>query len=450
MTDQVHDSEQPQAFDVALEKLPELVELLAKYGRKCESHSIPNPPRILRTEPFDRLWVKKGDSIIAGPFDSEVPMEWKDYSVHVVPMERVFLVGLRPVLSGWDFVATLEHLPSVTSDDGTVTNGGTILRTRPGVSELPERFRTATPDDCDHCNKRRKRNDTYVVHNVSTGEYAQVGSSCLQYFVANANPEAWMIAFAFEKDLHQALGGWGDGHSEFGVHIITFLAAVCSHLAKSGFYSKKMARADADRGRQARCPTGSLAWGDVTTDDPRDANEVLTRIRPYRDRAAEALEWMRNWDEESDYAHSVRTYANRKYVSRRGIGYLAAAMHGWLRSQDIDLRGPRLTPTCNEYLPGVSQGDKLVSLTLTIVDIGSPSSYGSCKVRMLDEGGRLVIWWASNPSAFGSDLQNPGTKVTVDATVKALGEWQGYRETVLTHVKPHVDKPVRKTRKNKV
>lgn len=445
MTDQIHDPELPQAFDVALERLPDLVELLAKYVRKCELHNLPNPPRILRTESFDRLWVKKGDSLIAGPFDNEVPAEWKDYRVHVVAMERVYLVGLRPVLSGWDFVATLEHLPDVTSDDGTVTKGGTVLRTRPGVSELPERFRTASPDDCDHCKLRRKRNDTYVVLNVSTGEYAQVGSSCLQFFVADANPDAWMIAFAFEKDLHRALGGWGDGRGEFGVDTVTFLAAVCSHLAKSGFYSKKMAMADYERGRDSRTPTGSLAWSDLMLDDPEEVNAVLTKILPHRGRAAEALEWMRNWTEESEYAHNVRTYASRKYVSHRSIGYLAAAMYGWLRDQGIDLRGPRLSPTCNEHMPGVAPKDKLVALVVTIVDVGSPSSFGSCKVRMLDDGGRLVIWWASDPTSLGPT--DAGTKVTVDATVKALGEWQGHRETVLTRVRIHVPKPAKKARK---
>lgn len=64
-----------------------------------------------------------------------------------------------PKAEGWGFVAALTHVDDV----------GTVLRVVPGAQveegEL-KRFRNASPDNCEHCHMKRKRNDTFILRRL--------------------------------------------------------------------------------------------------------------------------------------------------------------------------------------------------------------------------------------------------------------------------------------------
>lgn len=64
-----------------------------------------------------------------------------------------------PKANGWEFVGALTHVEGV----------GTVLRVVPGANvaegELA-RYREASPDNCDHCNAKRRRLDTFILRKV--------------------------------------------------------------------------------------------------------------------------------------------------------------------------------------------------------------------------------------------------------------------------------------------
>lgn len=73
--------------------------------------------------------------------------------------EVVLLAPKAPKVEGWEFVAALTHVEGV----------GAVLRVVPGA-EVAEgelaRFRTASPENCDHCHQKRRRTDTFIVRKV--------------------------------------------------------------------------------------------------------------------------------------------------------------------------------------------------------------------------------------------------------------------------------------------
>ena len=71
---------------------------------------------------------------------------------------------------GWVFAGTIEH-----------TKAGNILRSVSDEYKIPERYHDAKPY-CEHCNTKRYRKDTYVVYNEETGEFKQLGKSCLKEY----------------------------------------------------------------------------------------------------------------------------------------------------------------------------------------------------------------------------------------------------------------------------
>lgn len=72
--------------------------------------------------------------------------------------EVTLVAPKAPKVDGWEFVAGLTHIDGV----------GTVLRVVPGAQvaegELA-RFRTAEAN-CEHCNTKRHRNDTFIVRRV--------------------------------------------------------------------------------------------------------------------------------------------------------------------------------------------------------------------------------------------------------------------------------------------
>lgn len=80
-------------------------------------------------------------------------------------------------VNGWRFVATVEH-----------TEAGNIIRAFDNTVEIPERYRTSEAV-CEHCNSKRRRKDTYLIVNES-GEFKQVGKSCLKDFTNGLTAEA--------------------------------------------------------------------------------------------------------------------------------------------------------------------------------------------------------------------------------------------------------------------
>jgi hypothetical protein len=112
--------------------------------------------------------VKKGYdvkpvTISVGPLFSEKQQVYQE-GLPPKEIDRVFanvelLSPEPPQVKGWQFVAALTHVEDV----------GTVLRVCPGAKieegELKQ-FRNASPE-CQHCNTKRKRNDTFIIKKIS-------------------------------------------------------------------------------------------------------------------------------------------------------------------------------------------------------------------------------------------------------------------------------------------
>lgn len=88
-----------------------------------------------------------------------------------VKCTEVFVEG-HYIINGWQFVGTIEF-----------TTLGNIIRLADSSFEgkVPLKY-LHTESICEHCGKIRNRKDTYLIYNAETGEFKQVGSSCLLDF----------------------------------------------------------------------------------------------------------------------------------------------------------------------------------------------------------------------------------------------------------------------------
>jgi hypothetical protein len=204
--------------------------------------------------------------------------------VAFVPMT---LTGDRPIVAGWEFAATVQHL-----------DGANVLRRTPAFAgddkEVPETFRTRGPV-CDHCESKRMRRDTYLLVSEA-GEWKQVGSSCLVDFLGHADPHqlaayAELLASALtlcEGAGDDEEGGWGFGGGGPRVFaVLEFLAHAAAEIREGGWTPKSAV---------PNCPSQSTA--EMTLDriaPTRAAKEQNPRDRSVNESdravAAATLEW---------------------------------------------------------------------------------------------------------------------------------------------------------------
>jgi len=92
-----------------------------------------------------------------GPLFSEKNPKGADLPDRVYSI--VTVTAEVPKAGEYEFVAALTHVDGV----------GTVLRVVPGANvaegELA-RYREASPDNCDHCNAKRQRKDTFILRRV--------------------------------------------------------------------------------------------------------------------------------------------------------------------------------------------------------------------------------------------------------------------------------------------
>lgn len=222
-------------------KVPEgnMLELrakLEKLGRKAARLGLP-PITMAEVGTDEVPYIVRGDSRRkASPADMAAAKPGELVYFRFVTVQ---VTGTTPRLAGWEFVATLQHL---TDGEGVAMN---MLRTVPGFNgQLPEKYRTASPENCDHCQKAIKtRKETFIVRSED-GTWKQVGRNCTQDFLGGKDPQK--VAAALEMwlsvgDTVDSFGeGMGGGEYRFGIE--EFLAVTAAMVRVDGWLSRSRAR----------------------------------------------------------------------------------------------------------------------------------------------------------------------------------------------------------------
>lgn len=224
---------------------------------------------------------------------------------------ETFIDAEVPVLNGWTFCARIDHSNDI----------GNVIRTVPNLSgALPGRFRTAAAD-CQHCNVKRLRRDTFVVRNDETGEFKQIGSTCLVDFFGHdpmaAAKMAEYLGYAAEIGRASMERGEAALADRRWINLEEYLVHTASVVREFGWVSAKAAREN---------PTTLRATRDRAFCSMAEHNDVVLGAED-RALADAALAWARGLEDQevkSDFVHNVLVIANAVYIEERSMGIAAA------------------------------------------------------------------------------------------------------------------------------
>lgn len=352
---------------------------------------------------------------IVGATHEEQNCPFRVHQIVVVQLES------QPIqLMGWEFLAR------------QVREGGTVvLNVVPGSEgQVPAWARETSPDRCDHCMMVRRRNDTFLVRNVETGQVMQVGSTCLRDFLGH-DPQR--IARLLETlgrmttRLEGCLGGYGA--EPYGVSLRDFLAQTAAQIRETGWVSRTSARANGGTA------TADLAWNAFTGDRPawiggrRSPNRFPTPQEQDFEQADNAIIWARECDpSDNDYIANIRSIAEAGWVTFRLAGYAgsipAASQRDAVRAQErqqAEEDGQDL-----EYVGIVDQRQEFALSVMTVRQI--ETAYGTSTLyKFRDENGNHLTTFASTPLPAVAERD----VVRLKGTVKKHAKYQGVRETTL-------------------
>jgi hypothetical protein len=341
-----------------------------------------------------------------------------------IEQTEVEIVGEGPKIEGWKFVGTLDHytLP-----------GKVLVNAVPGETVPPQYFEI--PADCDHCNKIRRRIETFVLEGVdeNEGEFKMVGRNCLRDFFGH-DPQAvarWLTRLiTFVGSLEDEDEGWGSGGGgryETYFDAVKALSNTIACIRSFGW----VARSNAD---EENIPTVSHVF--YIMSPPYNAKEreqkrlFMQRVK-FEDtdtaEAEEAIAWLKTQEGNNEYMHNLKLLEDQEAVPSKMMGYWCSLAAAYQREQDRLERAKR-TKKLNEYYGEIKDR---IELEVKCVGINYIDSYYGtvCIHRMLSAEGHTLIWFANADAKM-----KKGGQYKMRATVKKHEEYKDWKQTQVSRL----------------
>lgn len=354
---------------------------------------------------------RKSVKLIGKPITIKVAgTSFKKTEEGVIKIFEVELEAERPRIKGFTFVATIDH----------ANEAGNIVRTVPNTGyTIPRSYRSVKPV-CDHCRINRFRRDTFVVCEDATGEFKQVGSTCLQDFFGH--DPAKIARYAELLGIADECGNGAEEYNGVGdnryISTHKFLTYVAAAVRLFGFISRAAAR-DNDS-----TSTSEFALREMyETQEKR--REIKVILDEDREMASKVMEYAANLDGDlSDYLYNLKVACSSPYCEQRTLGIIASAISAYQRSKPVT--------ECQKTSNYVGKVSDKVEFDCEVINASSfETSFGMSHMYVFrDEHGNMLIWYASTKQKI-----ERAQKVHVIGSVKKHSEYQGVKQTVLTRCK---------------
>lgn len=219
-----------------------------------------------------------------------------------VPVVEVTIINPIPRIDGWELVARLndesgEAIPTVTFTKNNFS---------PEVAALADNVDMHV---CDHCHSNRVRKLAYILRNTETGEYQQVGSTCIQDFLGTVKPAAFEAWFGIHSLTDFGFNQIDPGQPNYmwAYPVRDIIAEAVAVIEYQGQYvSKARANEEQDKSNYGEAhnvrhtiSTGDHVWQNiVSTAHPREATLA------HKEQADVIIAWFNDFAQSAEYKNN--------------------------------------------------------------------------------------------------------------------------------------------------
>lgn len=324
-------------------------------------------------------------------------------------------------VNNWVFVAAIDF-----------HENGNIVRKCGNIEvEVPERYYTSEPV-CEHCNTKRRRKDAYIVMNTITGEFKQVGCSCLKDFTCGLSAELvaqYIAAFDSMIEGETIAAGW---HAVEYLDTKEYLQYVVECINHFGFYSTQSERPTKSRAYEYMMATADKIYVPKRLEQLRNEMEEVNfkyDTAEAKEVVEKALAWIAEQNEDNNYIHNVKVLAQQQYITYKDLGFVASLISTYNKAMKIEQKRREQQEADSKSTFVGNVGDRITIEIESIECVASwDTIYGTTFVyKMLDTDGNVYTWKTNK------GLENK--KSTIVGSVKEHKEFKGVKQTELTRCK---------------
>ena len=319
-------------------------------------------------------------------------------------------------IGNYSFVAALEWIEEAEEN---------LIKKASESIYVPEIYKTRR--ECDHCKTNRKRKSTILLQNSDSGEYIQVGKTCVKDYIGYdlGNYANYLSFFSDLEDYLLSCERENIKRFRPQYRVIEILEQTFSDVKLHGYISKaKAIENDCDSTAYRICSmffevrdinTGNLAY-------PR----YHTLSADISDNISELIAFYNNYenDEKNDYIDNIRTILKTDWVESNNISLVVSAVGTMLRIKAEEEARKELKKS--EFVGNI--GEKITFKGKANCIYSADGAYGYFYIYRFNINGNELIW--KTTKRIDTDAEFNFT-----ATVKSHEEYKGVKQTEITRAK---------------
>lgn len=333
----------------------------------------------------------------------------------------------KAIVNDWRFIGSIE-----------ATENGNIFHKTVDV-EIPERYYDAKPA-CEHCNTKRYRKYTYIIQNEVTGEFKQVGRTCLNDFTNGMDADFIASYYSmFEKLAEFETPETGNGWSQSYHNTLELLAYTVAITNAYGYVRSSERNSTADTVRDFYGLEHGWFTGRLMEDVRKEIKKQMESInfnvtdKEYQT-AQEIIDHVLNLEDNNNYVHNLKVLCANTMTSYGNINMLCSAIVCWNKELERRERKAKRDAENADLMKSEYQGNVGDRTTFEIANWKALTSwetmYGiTVLYRFIDVNGNVIIWKSSKYI----DDQKEVAKLT--GTIKEHKDFNGVKQTIVTRCK---------------
>ena len=344
------------------------------------------------------LSYSKSDVYVAGTYGTR-------HNVSVVDIE---VTGYYKI-GDYEFIASCEWIESEKSN---------IIKSATPDVEIPMCFTTRC--ECDHCKTNHKRKYTVILRDIETGEFIQVGKSCLKDFtgVNIASYAAWLSFWDSLEELTEASQRTRLPRFQLNYEVDDILGQAIEQSKHGGYISTKVAEDNETDSTSTRVKMAIDGEADKYGNVYYPLYEITEETK---DVIKTVKEFMNNHEDDSAYIHNLKTLLHLKFIKWSNIGLVVSAYGTYLReTAEKELKEKKVP---SEYVGTV--GDKIEFTAVPQCIYSTYTDWGDMYIYRFEVGNDVIIWKTSRLLSDDS--------ITIKAKVKEHSLYNGQKQTVITN-----------------
>lgn len=324
---------------------------------------------------------------------------------------KVEITGKTPILNGYVVAGKLDHDPRM---------GANIVLELNNIT-LPEKYRE-TDCSCEHCNTNRVRTKTYILKNIQTGEFKQVGGSCLKDFTGHDDPEWACKVNIYVKEALDELGEpISKGSLDAYVPVKEYLGFVSEAIIREGYLSATKAE------EQLRMCTADAAYGVYLKRHEESMKQYLPTPKAL-DIVDKVIEFVESKEEQgSNYINNLKTIFNAQIFKEKYIRLVGSSIAYYQNELSKNIFA--VDKSAKKHI-GL-KGEK-VNFCGTVSKMNTyDTQFGRMRMYIMnDSEGNSVVWKSSTQAEI-----EIGREYDISATVKEHSTYNDMPQTEIVRPK---------------